>query len=81
LHFSVVDYLPYMFAYEFIIESAMPKEVASYWTLIYPFDNYIWSFAICLTVLEIIILMIMELIWFDATGLHSTKYYVYEGNV
>jgi hypothetical protein len=70
-----------MFVYEFLIQSAMPKEVETYDTLIYPFDNYIWTFLICLTVLEIIILMIMELMWYDATGFHSTKHYVYEGNV
>jgi hypothetical protein len=70
-----------MFVYEFIIQSAMPKEVATYDTLIFPFDNYIWSFVICLTVLEIIILMLMELMWYDATGFHSTKSYVYEGKV
>jgi hypothetical protein len=81
LHIPKVDYLPYMFLYEYNIQTIKPMEVSLYDILLYPFDNYIWSIAIVLTMLEIIIIMIMELMWYDTTGFHSTPNYIYEGTV
>jgi hypothetical protein len=62
-----------MFVYEFNIETQRPREVSSFDTLIVPFDNYIWSFACGLTLIEIILLMIMELMWLDITGTQFTN--------
>jgi hypothetical protein len=57
-----------MFVYEFVIETQMPQEVSSYDTLIIPFDNYIWSFVISLTLVEVIFLMVLEFLWQNTTG-------------
>jgi hypothetical protein len=66
--FFLVDYLPYMFLYEFVISTKMPKEVLLYDTIIIPFDNYIWSLLISLTLAEIIFLMALEFLWHNTTG-------------
>jgi hypothetical protein len=70
-----------MFLYEYSIQTLKPIEVSLYDILLDPFDNYIWSIAIGLTIIEIIIIMIMELMWYDTTGFHSTPNYIYEGTV
>jgi hypothetical protein len=70
-----------MFLYEFVVGTAKAKEIASYDTLFYPFDIYIWSFIITLTLLEMAILLTMDYFWKSTTGIHSSRSFTFEGTL
>ena len=76
----VIDYLPWMYVYEFIMTGAMPKEKFSYLTLLSPFDFYTW---IC--TYGIMILVFIALHTMQKFGSHSFKHanpdgHIFQGN-
>jgi hypothetical protein len=41
--FFSVDFLSHMYMYSFLMVTALPKHINSYTTVLYPFDNNIWT--------------------------------------
>ena len=77
---GVVHHLPWMYVYDFRITAIKPREIASYDTLIYPFDLGCWlclSGAICAI---FITLTIMQKLWSKASAKRSANDYAFEGN-
>jgi hypothetical protein len=70
-----------MFLYEYVVATAKAKEIASYDTLLYPFDIYIWSFIVTMTILEIAILLAIEHFWKATTGINSSRSFIFEGTL
>ena len=75
----IVDNLPWMSVYEWPIENIKPKEVASFATLMDPFDNFSWAFVFGAVVVEFIILIIMQLVWSYVAEKATPKDFVYQG--
>ena len=61
--YKIVDYLPAMYMYEYIMISQKPKEIASYDAIIYPFDLYTWVLTICSVLAELLIFIFAQSLW------------------
>lgn len=83
LHYRTefVEYLPYMYLYEFIWGDKNPEQITSYETIIRPFDNSVWAFTIGFTLFALITLVIMQKIYSYASGQEDPCDYVYQGNL
>ena len=77
---GVVLHLPWMYVYDFHITAIKPREIASYDTLIYPFDLGCWlclSGAVCAIFITI---TIMQKLWSIASAKRKANDYLYQGN-
>ena len=77
--YKVVDFLPAMYMYEYIMKSKKPDEIATYDTIVYPFDAYIW---ICITfsmVAQFLALFVLQNVWSITSGATHPKDYMFEG--
>ena len=75
--YKVVDFLPAMYMYEYIMKSKKPDEIATYNTIVYPFDAYIW---ICITssmVAHFLALFVMQNVWSIISGATNPKDYIF----
>ena len=83
LHYRLkeVEYLPYMYLYEFIWLHKKPEKITSYETIILPFDHYIWAFTIGFTIFAFITLIIMQKIYSYASGQEDPCDYMNQGNM
>ena len=68
-----IDFLPYMFAYEFVIMTRKPLQVPEYEALTYPFDNYIWIFLFSSMAVVSCTLIMLQTIWSTGPGEDSPK--------
>ena len=78
--YQVVDYLPWMFVYELSMTSQRPGEVASYDTLIYPFDYHIWVFIIVVTLAVFTVLLTMQKLWNNIYDGALTLDHIFKGH-
>ncbi len=78
--FQQIDYLSYMYQYQFLMASAQPKPIASYETLFYPFDWWTWLFCFVATMLNVVALIIIEISWRLATKTKASNDAGYEGD-
>ena len=78
--YKVIDYLPWMYVFELSLTSRRPEEIASYDTLIYPFDSYIWCFIIGATLVTFTLLLTMQKLWNHIYGKSFTFDHIFKGN-
>ena len=71
--YQVVDFLPYMFSYEFLIMTGKPIQTPAYETLIHPFDRYIWIFIFAFILFVSCALTAIEKVWLLGPGRDSQK--------
>ena len=80
--YNLVDYLHWMYVYEFLISTIKPKEVSSLWTLLYPFDFYVWIFTIASVTAVLIFLIIAQNFWQSSSSLiESNRATMFQGNL
>ena len=68
-----------MYVYELVLSSRKPEEIASYDTLIYPFDSYIWGFIIGATLVTFMVLLTMQKLWNNIYGKTLTFDHIFKG--
>ena len=73
--------LPWMYMYEYPIKQRKPREIASFETLINPFDNIVWAFYIGCTITIFIILVVMQELWSKISGKASPSGYMFQGDM
>ena len=79
--YSLVDYLHWMYVYEFLISTIKPKEVSSLETLLYPFDFYVWIFTIASVIAVLMFLIIAQNLWQSSSSLiESNSATMFQGN-
>ena len=78
--YKLVDYLPWMYIYEFPWSSRLPREVTSFVTLIRPFDNYTWIMAIVASATFFLALVIVQKVWTYQSGRPYESDFLYQGN-
>ena len=76
---KLVDYLPWMYIYEFPFQCQLPKEVGSYVTLIRPFDEYTWILAFVASLIFYLMLVVLELLWAYQSGRPFISDFLYQG--
>ena len=74
-----VDYLPWMYFYEFGIAGRNPTEISSFLALVYPLDFYTWVLSLLSTIGMFLILVIMQKSWSHASGEAYQPEYLYQG--
>ena len=77
--YNLVDYLPWMYIYEFPFVSRLPREVTSFDTLIRPFDGYTWITAFVATAIFYFALVITQKLWTFQSGNPYKSDFLYEG--
>ena len=78
--YMIVDYLPAMSMYEYIMGSKKPQEIISYDTIIYPMDAYVWLFVLISSLAQFILLHIAQNIWSYSSNLKNPVDHIFEGN-
>ena len=70
-----------MYIHEFVMMSKKPHEIASFDTIIYPFDSYVWIFTLGSMLAEFVMLLLMQNSWHRASGISNNDdyNYVFEG--
>ena len=77
--YKVVEFLPAMFMYEYIMHGKKPGEIASYDTIVYPFDGYVWLFTILSMTAQFLALCGLQNFWSKISGLSNSRDYIFEG--
>ena len=78
--YEVADFLPPMSVYDYIISQKKPEEIASYDTLIHPFDKYVWAFTFASTIGVMVTLILMKKFWNIKQGHSSYENDYYKGD-
>ena len=78
--YKMVDYLQYMYDYPYSMFSQKPREIVSYDTLIYPFDNYVWAFTWCMIISQFVLLLFIQNMWSIASGKSNPQDYIFQGS-
>ena len=64
-----------------ILVSRKPKEIATYDTIVIPFDKYVWSFTLGCIITQFLLLVMMQNLWSFVTGTNKPHDFVFEGLV
>ena len=75
-----VDYLAWMYFYEWVIMGRKPLEISSFMALVYPLDFLTWVFSLLGTVVIFLILIIMQKLWSHESGEMYLSDYLYQGS-
>ena len=76
----MVDFLPPMYMYEYIMRSKRPDQVATYDTIIYPFDAHIWILIALSIMAQFLTLFVMQNVWSITLGTKKPNDYIFEGS-
>ena len=68
-----------MYMYEYIMRSKRPDQIATYDTIVYPFDTYIWIFIIISMMAQFLALFVIQNVWSFVSGNSNPKDYIFEG--
>ena len=74
-----VDYFPWMYFYELGIFGRKPLEISSFMGPLYPLDFYAWILLLLCSIVMFLILIIMQKLWFHASGEAYLPKYLYQG--
>ena len=77
--YRMVDYLPAMNMYEYLMVTKKPQEIVSYDTIIYPLDTNVWLLIICSSLAEFTILYLLQNLWSYTSNRPSPHDYIFEG--
>ena len=56
-----------------------PEQIASYETIVHPFDGYVWLFTIISMMAQFLALYFMQNIWSLISGRNNPRDYIFEG--
>ena len=77
--FEVVDFLPPMYMYEYIFKSKKPDQIATYDTIVYPFDVYTWTFITISMMVQFLVLFVTQNTWSFSSRDTKPRDYIFEG--
>ena len=77
--YKMVDYLPWMYMYEFPFASRSPREVTSFVTLFRPFDDYTWIMAFVTSAIFFLALVVTQKLWAYQSRNPYTSDFLYQG--
>ena len=69
-----------MYAHNWALQSRRPKQVASYDTIVNPFDHFTWGFTFLSIVIQFLLLLLIQNVWSKASGAPNPDDYIYEGD-
>ena len=79
--YKLIDYLPWMYTYEFPVQSRKPEKIVSLNTLIYPFDVYVWCFTLSFAMAIFVVFLFIQKAWFHASGQRPPNGWIFHGRI
>ena len=77
--YQLIEYLPRMFDYRFVVQSKKPEAIVSFDALTYPFDKYIWYFTSSFSLAVFALLILIQKCWVHASRKKPPYGWVFEG--
>ena len=75
-----IEYFPWMYTYEFPVQSRKPEQIVSFDTLVYPFDGYVWCFTLSFTVGMFLVFIFIQKTWVFASGETPPNGWIFQGD-
>ena len=79
--YKMIEYLPWMYLYNFEVESQRPFPITTYDTLTYPFDSWTWGFLVGFSAFVFIFLVFIQKLWIHTTGERPPNGWIFQGNL
>ena len=77
--YQIIDYLPHLYVYNYLVISQKPQQITSFDALYYPVDKYIWCFTISSALTILLLLVIMQKCWNHASGQNPLEGWLFQG--
>ena len=79
--YKIIEYLPWMYLYNFEVESQRPFPITTYDTLTYPFDNWTWGLLSGFSAFVFLFLVFIQKLWMQTTGEKPPNGWLFQGNI
>ena len=79
--YKLVDYLPPMYTLEIFFASKKPGELATFDSIVIPFDKYVWAFMFGCICAQFLLLVLMQQLYSIVAGTRNSIDFIYEGYV
>ena len=79
--YKIIEYLPWMYLYNFEVESQKPFPIVTYDTLTYPFDNWTWGLLAGFSTFVFLFLVFIQKLWIYTTGEKPPNGWMFQGNI
>ena len=77
--YKIIDYLPLLYEYNYVVISQKPQQITSFDALYYPVDKYIWCFTILSALAVLLLLVIIQKCWSHASGENPLEGWLFQG--
>ena len=77
--YSLVEYMPAMFVYDYVVQSKKPEAIASKNTLFYPFNKIVWYLVASSVFSVFLTLVLIQKCWMMASGEKPPSVWIYQG--
>ena len=78
---NLVDYLPPMYIFELFFASKKPGELATFDSIVIPFDKYVWAFMFGCICAQFLLLVLMQQLYSIVADTRNSIDFIYEGNL
>ena len=68
-----------MYMHQNLLASQKPKEIASYDTIVIPFEKNMWFATFGCIIAQFLLLVVMQLLWSRASGTSNPEDFIFEG--
>ena len=76
---KVIEYMPFMYAYTFVVQSRKAEAIITFDTLTYPFDKYLWYMTMLFSTSVFTLLIFIQKCWIHASRKKSPNGWIFEG--
>ena len=77
--YKIIDYLPSLFVYDYLVISQKQQQIISLDALYYPVDKYIWCFTISSAIAILLLLAVIQKCWNYASGQNTQSGWLFQG--
>ena len=68
-----------MYMHQNLLASQKPKEIASYDTIVIPFEKNMWFATFGCIIAQFLLLVVMQLLWSHVSGTSNPEDFMFEG--
>ena len=77
--YKIIDYLPSLFVYDYLVISQKPQQIISLDALYYPVDKYTWCFTITSAIAVLLLLVMIQKCWNYASRQNPLEGWLFQG--
>ena len=79
--YELIEYLPWIYGYRFVVLSKKPEAAVTFDTLTNPFDKYLWYFTSSFSIAVFACLTLIQKCWNYASGQKTQHGWIFEGKI